>query len=323
MRGSLSVARYKRPASFSRPDFADDTRPLTHISSGLMHTRAQPMLSMAEMPLTPSFRSSWAKLARAHDHRETLATLITQHFSVPANVPTLIAELGIAEGCHVFRVASVPPTITELQETVSVIIGDAVHNLRSALDHLVFQLAKLSTNAQIKNERAVQFPIAENPKTYEKQERLYLSDLRQEYKNLIETYQPYHGIARPSEPPYIHELALLQELSNTDKHRLLNTVLTIAGGASFRFPPGIALAEIGPEPIPYPFRNRGETLDIGVEVGREMLIGINIPSSFCDAGYIIPNITLEQKRPVIGTLEQLEQFVALILRDFETRVARP
>ena len=273
------------------------------------------------MSPTASLRSCGAKLRRAQSHRENLYESISRHFSDPTNVPTLTAELDAAEGCHVFRVASIPSTILALQETTSIIIGDAVHNLRSALDHLVFQLALVSTNGQIKNPRAAQFPIAETPKIYSEQAQSYLSELRQEHKVLIETYQPYHGISPPSSPPYIHELALLKQLSNTDKHRLLNTVLIIAQGATYRFPPGVELAPLGPEPIPYAFRNRAETLEIGAEVSRDVLIGKLIPARFSGAGYIVPLIALEEKRPVIATVQALERFAEMILNDFEKRLA--
>src|SRR4051812_39139924 len=134
------------------------------------------------MSPTASLRSCWAKLRRAQSHSENLYDSISRHFSDPANVPTLTAELDAVERCHVFRVASIPSTIIALQETTSIIIGDAVHNLRSALDHLVFQLALVSTNGQIKNPRAVQFPIAETPKIYSEQEQSYLSELRKRTK---------------------------------------------------------------------------------------------------------------------------------------------
>jgi hypothetical protein len=268
-----------------------------------------------------SLRSCWAKLGRAQSHRESLDDSIRQHFSDPANIPTLTAELDIAENCHVFRVASIPSTIIALQETTAIVIGDAVHNLRSVLDHLVFQLALLSTNGQIKNPRSLQFPIAETPMIYSEQERSHLSELRQEHKAIIETYQPYHGISRPSSPPYIYELALLKQLSNTDKHRLLNTVLTIVQGATYRFPPGIDLAPLGPEPIPYPFRSRAESLEVGAEVSRDVLIGNVIPATFPDAGYIVPLIAFEENRPVIATVRGLERFVEIILKDFEKRLA--
>ena len=132
-------------------------------------------------------------------------------------------------------------------------------------------------------------------------------------------YQPYHGISRPSSPPYIHELALLKQLSNTDKHRLLNTVLTIVQGATYRFPPGIDLAPLGPEPIPYPFRSRAESLEVGAEVSRDVLIGNVIPATFPDAGYIVPLIAFENFM-TIGTVQGLERSW-IILKDFEKRLA--
>src|SRR3990172_200433 len=97
------------------------------------------------MPFMASLKSCWAKLRQARSHRATLTAQMERHFSVLTNRPTLIAELDSGSASHVFRIATVPP-ISELQESLAVTIGDAVHNLRSTLDHLVFQLACLNTN---------------------------------------------------------------------------------------------------------------------------------------------------------------------------------
>ena len=284
------------------------------------------------MAFTASLRSCWTKLSRARSHRESLVAQITGHFSVPSNRPTLIAELDSADACHIFRVASVPP-IAHLQETVAVMIGDAVHNLRSALDHLVFQLASVSTNGQLRYPQRVQFPIGNTATQYATQQQNYLSEVNQVYQSVIDSYQPYQGIAgRPDSwsGPYIHQLSLLQHLSNWDKHRLLNTVLIIPGGAEFAFPPGIALAMPALRSLSVdgmlrtsPFRNAGERLGVGVEVCRGRLLGPNVPATIPDVGYVIPHIALEEKRPVAPTLERLERFVETILSDFQARLTSP
>jgi hypothetical protein len=86
-------------------------------------------------------------------------------------------------------------------------------------------------------------------------------------------------------------------------------------------PPGIELAPLGPEPIPYPCRNRGGTLEVGAEVCRVALSGNSIPPVFDNAGHMSPHILLEERRPVVSTLEQFERFVEKSLKDFEQRLA--
>jgi len=119
---------------------------------------------------------------------------VERHFGVSANRPTLIAELDLASGDHVFHIARVP-SVVELQESLAVTVGDAVHNLRSALDHLIFQLACLNTNGSPKDERNIQFPIADSPDVYAGQAKRHLQEVDKARQATIERYQPYHGAA--------------------------------------------------------------------------------------------------------------------------------
>jgi hypothetical protein len=108
-----------------------------------------------------------------------------------------------------------------------VIFGDAVHNLRSALDHLVWQLVRLNN----KNPSgANQFPICDTgtnywsvgwrngKKTSSTRERC-LGGVSDAHKALIDEMQPY----RTRIPPRAsHALSTLRDLSNHDKHRLIH-----------------------------------------------------------------------------------------------------
>jgi hypothetical protein len=96
-----------------------------------------------------------------------------------------------------------------------VTVGDIAHNLRSALDHLVCQLAMLD-GADC---GATQFPICDTPEAWAAEmwkKRLKGLDLR--HQTRIKRIQPYHR-----RKPGIH-LAVLRDLSNADKHRLINPV---------------------------------------------------------------------------------------------------
>lgn len=109
----------------------------------------------------------------------------------------------------------------------SLILGDALHNLRSALDHLVWQRVVLNTGK--KGGRSNLYPIATSGARYwsiTKDGRQSLRDralkgVSDEHRALIDALQPY----RAREPDKAHFLVTLQALSNQDKHRLLNPIL--------------------------------------------------------------------------------------------------
>ncbi len=111
-------------------------------------------------------------------------------------------------------------TITEqIPSKLSLISGDAINNLRSALDHLAYQFALLNGITDAKKLRQVQFPICESLKEYE---ALLPGKIKQLGKTAVEAislYKPYHGGNET--------LWLLGQLNNIDKHRLLVTVETI------------------------------------------------------------------------------------------------
>ena len=81
-----------------------------------------------------------AKTERARNHSDSLQTIITP--LVLGDVPEteliqLSAELDVQSGYHVFRVAAIPEA---WRPGIGVVLGDVVHNLRSALDYLFFEL---------------------------------------------------------------------------------------------------------------------------------------------------------------------------------------
>lgn len=110
------------------------------------------------------------------------------------------------------------------------IVGDAVHNLRSALDHLMWQL--VLANGRTPNS-ATAFPVVWDPKVPTnpvEYERRFLGKVRGASNlaiALIDAMQPYHvvdfGLAPKTDP-----LALLHSLDIRDKHQTLHVV----GGAA-------------------------------------------------------------------------------------------
>lgn len=106
-----------------------------------------------------------------------------------------------------------------------IILGDALHNLRSALDHLVAQLVLLNTGKRSTNANA--FPICDAGSTYwsigkkgePSKRETTLKGVSDAHKALIDEMQPYRTRIPPTA---IHALSALRDLSNHDKHRLIH-----------------------------------------------------------------------------------------------------
>lgn len=99
-----------------------------------------------------------------------------------------------------------------------VILGDVVHNLRSALDHLICQVTLLDSDGNADCAKT-QFPIAsKSEQQFESMADHRIPDLSPEHRAAVKRMQPYNaGDKAPA-----HSLAVLADLSNADKHRVVN-----------------------------------------------------------------------------------------------------
>lgn len=104
---------------------------------------------------------------------------------------------------------------------IAAIAGDAIQNLRSALDHLAFALVLVGTkgNIPIGTKTKIYFPIAENATKYMSVRAGQIQGAAETAKKRIDAIEPYGGGKGAI-------LWKLHSLNLTDKHRLL---LTIAG----------------------------------------------------------------------------------------------
>ena len=98
---------------------------------------------------------------------------------------------------------------TNLLPEASAIVGDAVNNLRSALDYLVYELAKHNEGKEVHN---TQFVIARSTREFEGQKNYRLKGLTERQVEIIRNVQPFQGVTWTE---------LLRDISNPDKHRHL------------------------------------------------------------------------------------------------------
>ena len=92
---------------------------------------------------------------------------------------------------------------------------DVIQNLRSCLDHLAYQLARVGT-ADAEPSRLVSFPIFEDEVKYESGRASRVAGMRPDAVKSIDALKPYKGG---------NELLWrLHDLSNIEKHRLIVTL---------------------------------------------------------------------------------------------------
>jgi hypothetical protein len=98
-----------------------------------------------------------------------------------------------------------------------VIIGDAIHCLRSALDHLI---AGLCTEPP---SRRTAFPICRTKREWIVDAPGEIWSVPPKYLALIDAAQPYHG----GDKAHAHPLAVLNQLWNLDKHRSITAAALV------------------------------------------------------------------------------------------------
>lgn len=113
----------------------------------------------------------------------------------------------------VYYVTKVQPT----PSTIPAIAGDAIQNIRSALDHLAYQLFLVGTNGEKGVGRRIYFPIDGSAENFKKNLSRRTEGIRQEAINAICTLEPYKEGKGG-------KLLVLHELNIIDKHRSLLTV---------------------------------------------------------------------------------------------------
>jgi hypothetical protein len=163
----------------------------------------------------PPLEGAWLKVDRAGHHLATLDQAIAawnQDGTQPYALRT--TDIDRATGWAEIRLHESSP----LPLGWGVIVGDAVHNLRSALDHLAWQV--VSRDGGDPTEQTM-FPIVDDAAYWSKAARRRLPGASYESRSFFEELQPYQ---RSRDPRMVKRqpLYVLRELSNIDKHRVVH-----------------------------------------------------------------------------------------------------
>lgn len=193
------------------------------------------------------FESAEMKVERAIVHAKALKAVIEGFLaSSPYRIRREIQGNGTE---HAFFLDETEPFPAA---NAGLIFGDAVHNLRSALDHLIWKLAEDYSGAN-RGDRQTQFPIFLTRKGFDKRGVGRLQRLSPTSGAIIKAVQPYQN----SEPRK-DSLWGLQELDATDKHKLIPIVVSavdeiaqrdfwIPGRSQLRFTTNLGVVHDGME----------------------------------------------------------------------------
>jgi len=149
------------------------------------------------------------KMDRAKEHITSLNTAISTFFGTH---PYQVSTKRDSTRRLIYYLSGVQPTPTSF----AIITGDAIQNLRSALDHLAYQLFLVGTNGSTDGHH-VYFPIHRGATEYQNNLSRQTQGMRQDAVSTLNTLEPYKGGKG-------HKLWVLHELNLIDKHRLLVTV---------------------------------------------------------------------------------------------------
>jgi hypothetical protein len=145
------------------------------------------------------------KIERAKGHFLGLETSLREFRTERLNVVGTTGDFDTGQSTH-FHV-----DLPILPFDAMAAAGDIVHNLRSSLDHLAYQLVIVGSGGE--PTRRVEFPIAKDLATYESEKARKVEGMRERAIKQIDNLKPYKAGNQL--------LWRIHELDNIDKHRTL------------------------------------------------------------------------------------------------------
>jgi hypothetical protein len=170
-------------------------------------------------------RGACAKLVRALTHLQALGDEFESMARRASGNLTVAPEERQAHpqgSRHLFRLGS----LIRPSDNVGPIVGDYIQNLRSALDHLAWEMVGKGDDPAPRRPTLVQFPIysrAWSPNDVRRGAHTFrgrvdqnLPGVPEPQRRLVRRHQPFHAGQ--------WQLGSLAELSNQDKHRILTPI---------------------------------------------------------------------------------------------------
>ena len=165
-----------------------------------------------------------AKVARARNQLKAFDQKLAALRKPKAKLITIRRYFDADDQSWVLRLVS----IKALDIQWAVRFGEIAHDLRSALDQMTYALAVIDSNGRPREK--VQFPLVSRPSEFNgnKVQKVWLKGLTVRHRQFIARCQPYR--VKKGDP---NPMALLEDLSNDDKHRVLQPSAFFAGELSY------------------------------------------------------------------------------------------
>lgn len=198
------------------------------------------------MPLGLDLSGADAKIARARVHAEALYAESIKVVTERNPYGTRMVQIDAKGGWYAIYLTRVEHP---REYGLGILFGDAIHNLRCALDYIVVALADAS---KIKVEKHHQFPIFESRAPYEDK----VGDAFVAIPRIKGRKGPLHGITvglkdiwdlQPFHrkiDPRGDLLAIVHRFSNADKHRVITIDLPFFRQSEFRVIPAGVVEQI-------------------------------------------------------------------------------
>lgn len=246
-----------------------------------------------------------AKLERAQHHLKALHAAVGIVFREDPVIPD--TKLDPDTGDHIVWVKYIP----DLPPVLGAILGDFLHDLRSGLNHLAFELVRVVGALTPAVEENVQFPIYDKPPKagviFQQRVAKVLPGVGPDPLAIIERHQPYN---RP-------DLGRLGTLSNQDKHRIPVLMLSRTMSVMPKFRAEHCSVEVIPIAIMEP-------MEVGAEVVRLRLSDCKKPITHVQMqGHFIPEVTFEDGVEIFTPLMGLGGQCRIIAEELEFFVEPP
>jgi hypothetical protein len=271
------------------------------------------LLELGTGRMNDLIRSVDLKLARADSQVRTLADQIsawTSRNPITARVELRDQRLG-------FRLILQDFAETAPIDDWGLLIGECVHNLRSALDNLAFALARLRRDPP-RNPGAIAFPIYQDRSQFKKHGLGKLDQMPAEAASLIERLQPFQrDMPEVEGTPDTDALVLLQGLNNADKHRVPSVVFVapveIGTSCAVKFSSDEDAAANVPPDVTVSL----DPLQTGlVLVEHKTTRPIESVSANSQCKAVVFLETKQQRSHVAKTLNELSYYTALVVSHF-------
>jgi hypothetical protein len=270
---------------------------------------------MLRLPAT-SFDSHMLKFKRAEEHYESLKSEMAAY--IEPRPYRLIQEGDSQSGEYTFRleITRQPP------DHLAMMIGDCLQNLRSSLDHMLWQIVYRATG---KDSGTCQFPIFGSRSHHDKRNRsgikigeTTIQDVPKAAWGLIERLQPYNAANGPTDD---NPLLLLTNLNNRDKHRVLQLTTFALANVDF------VLRDLVDVDCEIVERAAPDWLEDGAVLarlkmrGRDPKVGGKMYFEYHVTGYVAFDAKgAGRAKPVMSTLDQMLRRVDEIFAAFRPYV---